>query len=164
MNYISTYASPVGEIKIIADETALKYLYFTDKNRINPSAEVNAVLRETQLIKAVKKWLDCYFNGEIPNVNFDLSPDGTEFQQLVWKELLKIPYGETVSYKSISQTVAVKLNKKAMSAQAVGGAVGRNPISIIIPCHRVIATNGNLTGYAGGIERKQYLLSLEKNK
>ena len=105
-----------------------------------------------------KNWLDRYFAGEIPSIKeIPLAPQGSNFRQAVWKILCKIPYGEVTTYGQISQ----KLGKGKMSAQAVGGAVGHNPISIIIPCHRVIGSNGNLTGYAGGLDKKIKLLELE---
>ena len=114
------------------------------------------ILRET------KKWLDEYFDGYNPSINrLKIAPEGTEFQKRVWQILCDIPYGQTTTYKSIAQTVAKQMNKPSMSAQAVGSAVGHNPISIIIPCHRVVGTDGSLTGYAGGLERKRMLLALE---
>ena len=111
----------------------------------------------------VKKWLERYFNGENPSIKeLPLAPQGNDFRQRVWDILCKIPYGETVTYGDIAKEIANSLGRKSMSAQAVGGAVGHNPISILIPCHRVIGVNGSLTGYAGGIERKKALLKLER--
>ena len=115
------------------------------------------------LLKA-KKWLDRYFKGEKPQISeLDLAPIGSDFAKNVWKLLCEIPYGEVTTYGEIAKKVAKIMNKTAMSAQAVGGAVGHNPISIIIPCHRVVGTNGSLTGYGGGIKNKVALLTLEKN-
>lgn len=108
-----------------------------------------------------KKWLDVYFSGEEPKFTPPLHPDGSTFRQAVWKILLQIPYGQTITYGEIARKMAELKNVSRMSAQAVGGAVGHNEISIIIPCHRVIGTNGSLTGYAGGIDRKLSLLELE---
>ena len=108
-----------------------------------------------------KRWLDIYFEGKEPDFTPKLCPEGTEFRQQVWQELLNIPYGKTTTYGTLSKQIAIQLNKQKMSAQAIGGAVGHNPISIIIPCHRVVGANGTMTGYAGGIWRKEYLLKLE---
>lgn len=109
-----------------------------------------------------KKWLDKYFKGENPNIKeLSLKPRGTDFRKIVWSYLLEIPYGKTTTYKDITDKIKKKLNKN-MSYQAVGSAIGHNPISILIPCHRVISVNGNLTGYAGGIDIKKKLLELEK--
>ena len=105
----------------------------------------------------VKKWLDDYFKGLNPDIDFKLKPDGTDFRLKVWKILSDIPYGKTITYGDIASKFSDK-----MSAQAVGGAVGRNPISILIPCHRVVGADGRLTGYAAGLERKIELLKLEK--
>ena len=108
-----------------------------------------------------KRWLDIYFEGKEPDFTPKLCPEGSEFRQQVWQELLNIPYGKTTTYGTLSKQIAIQLNKQKMSAQAIGGAVGHNPISIIIPCHRVVGANGTMTGYAGGIWRKEYLLKLE---
>lgn len=114
------------------------------------------------LVKA-KKWLERYFNGEEPQISeLDLAPRGSNFAKNVWKLLCEIPYGEVTTYGEIAQKVARIMNKSTMSAQAVGGAVGHNPISIIIPCHRVVGKNGSLTGYAGGIDKKIFLLKHER--
>ena len=117
--------------------------------------------RSHPILENTKLWLDAYFQGQIPQVSLPLAPEGTPFQRLVWDILLTIPYGETRSYGSIAREVAQQLGKAAMSAQAVGGAVGRNPISIVIPCHRCVGAKGQLTGYAGGLERKAWLLRHE---
>ena len=115
------------------------------------------------LIQA-EKWLDSYFNGKKPLINeLDLDPIGTDFRKEVWEILCEIPYGKTISYKDIADRIAKKRGIEKMSAQAVGGAVGHNPISIIIPCHRVVASNGELTGYAAGIDKKKFLLKHEKD-
>ena len=115
------------------------------------------------IFNETKLWLKNYFNGKKPNPkSLKIKIEGTNFRKIVWTTLLEIPYGKTISYQDLGKIVAKKLGKKKMSAQAIGGAVGHNPISIIIPCHRVIGTNGSLTGYAGGLEKKKYLLQLEK--
>ena len=111
---------------------------------------------------AAKDWLDRYFAGAKPAAaELPLAPSGGEFRQIVWDILREIPYGETVTYGDIAKKTAIRMNRESMSSQAVGGAVGHNPISIIIPCHRVIGANGSLTGYAGGIGTKIKLLELE---
>ena len=115
------------------------------------------------ILNKAKKWLDRYFKGERPSISeLDLEPMGSIFAKNVWKILCQIPYGELTTYGEIAKKMAKLMNKDKMSAQAVGGAVGHNPISIIIPCHRVVGKNGNLTGYAGGIDKKIKLLELEK--
>ncbi len=114
------------------------------------------------VFESAKRWLDRYFAGEEPVISeLPLAPVGSEFRQVVWNILCEIPYGEVVSYGEIARKTAEKMGKKRMSGQAVGGAVGHNPISIIIPCHRVVGSNGSLTGYAGGIQTKIKLLQLE---
>ena len=116
-----------------------------------------------QVFENTKKWLDRYFEKEKPSIKeIPIAPKGGEFRQKVWKILCEIPYGQTITYGEIAKRIAKQMNKEKMSAQAVGNAVGHNPISIIIPCHRVIGKNESLTGYAGGIERKKMLLELEK--
>lgn len=116
---------------------------------------------EDKILGDTKKWLDLYFSGEEPNFTPKLKLEGTEFRRDVWKILLEIPYGETLTYKDIAEKLMASGKYERMSAQAVGGAVGHNPLSIIIPCHRVVGTSGSLTGYAGGLGRKVKLLELE---
>ncbi|MGM9529892.1 MAG: methylated-DNA--[protein]-cysteine S-methyltransferase [Phascolarctobacterium sp.] len=129
-----------------------------DVNYVNDVKYANdAVLAKT------KQWLDEYFAGHCPDFTPPLKPQGTPFQELVWQLLLDIPYGATTTYGELAQAVAQRLGKERMSAQAVGQAVGRNPIAIIIPCHRVVGSKGQLTGYAGGLERKRALLELEQS-
>ena len=127
-----------------------------DKNKI--SGEKNC---DDKILGDAKKWLDLYFSGEEPNFTPKLKLEGTEFRRDVWKILLKIPYGETLTYKDIAEKLVASGKYERMSSQAVGGAVGHNPLSIIIPCHRVVGTSGSLTGYAGGLHRKVRLLELE---
>lgn len=118
---------------------------------------------DNKILIETKNWLDKYFSYKKPKISdLKISLNGTIFQKIVWELLIKIPYGEVITYKKLAEEVAKKLGKEKMSAQAVGGAVGHNPISIIIPCHRVVGTDGNLTGYAGGIDKKVKLLEHEK--
>ena len=127
-----------------------------DKNKVSGEK-----ICDDKILGDTKKWLDLYFSGEEPNFTPKLKLEGTEFRREVWKILLEIPYGETLSYKGIAEKLIASGKYERMSSQAVGGAVGHNPISIIIPCHRVVGTSGSLTGYAGGLARKVKLLELE---
>ena len=127
-----------------------------DKNKVSGEK-----ICDDKILGDTKKWLDLYFSGEEPNFTPKLNLEGTEFRRDVWKILLEIPYGETHTYKDIAEKLMASGKYERMSSQAVGGAVGHNPISIIIPCHRVVGTSGSLTGYAGGLARKVKLLELE---
>ncbi len=156
--FFTTYQSPIGELIIESDGTSLTALYLEDECDIEISKEVNS----PEIFNLVKAWLDAYFRQENPSLeNLPLKPKGNDFKQTVWNLLLKIPHGKTITYKDLAMQVATKRGIKTMSAQAIGGAVGNNPISIIIPCHRVIGQNNNLTGYAGGLDKKIALLKLE---
>lgn len=126
--------------------------------------EYNSVeCADIPVIQSAMQWLDAYFSGRVQSLaHIPLLPAGTSFQRQVWDILSDIPYGETVTYGQVSSCVAAALGKQRMSAQAIGSAIGRNPISILIPCHRVIGAEGGLTGYAGGIARKAFLLQLEQ--
>lgn len=147
--------SPLGEILLTTEEDALTGVWFAG-GRYAPAIE-NIGSQETPVLALGKQWLEIYFSGREPDFLPPLRLKGTPFQEAVWALLREIPYGQTVTYGQL----AVRLGKK-MSAQAVGGAVGRNPISIIVPCHRVVGADGSLTGYAGGLERKRFLLALER--
>ena len=149
MTYIQHYNSPLGGILLAADEIGLTGLWFEGQKYF-------AVLSEA------RRWLDIYFTGKEPDFLPPLHPTGSEFRKAVWEILLQIPYGQTTTYGEIARQLAEKQGLARMSAQAVGGAVGHNKISIIIPCHRVVGTNGSLTGYAGGIHKKEQLLELER--
>lgn len=153
-SFFTTAASPVGELTLTSDGEGLTGLYL-DGQRYFP--ELTGCVRRDGLPVFVltRAWLDLYFSGEQPLFTPPLSPVGTDFQLAVWAALAGIPYGDTVSYSDIADAVGCK------SARAVGTAVGKNPVSIIVPCHRVVGKNGALTGYAGGIERKRFLLELE---
>ena len=150
--YISWYDSPVGRLLLTCTDRGLTGLYM---NREVSLRQEHPVFRQTEI------WLDAYFQGENPLLTVPLALEGTAFQKLVWEMLLSIPYGETISYGTIAKEIARCLGKERMSAQAVGQAVGRNPVSILIPCHRVVGAEGRLTGYAGGMERKIWLLRHE---
>ena len=146
-----------------ADDDVLKGVWFEGQKYFASGLDKKETEdKETPVLKQTKEWLDLYFAGKEPEFLPPLAPEGSEFQKKVWKILLMIPYGKTMTYGEIGRKVAEMSGKKTMSAQAVGGAVGHNPISILIPCHRVVGTNGSLTGYAGGIEKKIGLLKLER--
>ena len=157
-----TYISPFGEILIAADDSGLTGLWFSGQKYFPVSLpeETPDPTAQHHLDEAIR-WLDLYFAGQKPNFTPKLHPAGTQFQHLIWALLLEIPYGETTTYGDLARKAAVILDRPHMSSQAVGGAVGHNPISIIIPCHRVLGANGQMTGYAGGIPRKEKLLTLE---
>ncbi len=162
MQYTSKYNSPLGEILLSADEIGLTGLWFKNQKYYALYLDKNNEEKETSIIRDAKKWLDIYFSGKEPNFKLPLHFIGTEFQKKVWEILLNIPYGTILTYGDIANILAKRECLKRMSAQAVGGAIGHNQISIIVPCHRVVGTNKSLTGYAGGIERKIKLLEIEK--
>lgn len=164
MYYSMIYNSPVGDLTIVSDEENLIGLWIKGQKYFFNSAPNDIVSNSNiPIMKQTKNWLDRYFNGENPNINeLPLKPDGSKFRQIVWNVLCQIPYGEVITYGEIAKDVGKILNKDRMSAQAIGGAVGHNPISIIIPCHRVVGSDGSLTGYAGGIDIKKKLLEHEK--
>lgn len=163
MIYITYYASPIGKLVLACKEGVLIGLWMEGQkyfmsNFVDEIEENDNVEPFTK----VKEWLERYFNNERPSVKeLPLSPQGSEFRKDVWDILCTIPYGETCTYKDIANLIAKRRGVDRMSAQAIGGAVGHNPISIIIPCHRVVGTNGSLTGYAGGIDKKVFLLKHE---
>lgn len=191
MLYKSKYKSPLGMITIVCNEKVLleagletqacllaESAQSISRNEIATvcgtgagEAGIKGKMTETEdagrknaleLMKRVLNWFDLYFAGKKPDPRMlPLAPRGSEFRQMVWQELLEIPYGKTTTYGAIAGNVARKLHKEKMSAQAVGGAVGHNPVAIIIPCHRVVGSNGSLTGYAGGLDIKYKLLRHE---
>ena len=163
MLYKATYFSPVGKITLASDGDNIIGLGLEGQKYYGGTLTEKCITRENiPVFLSAKAWLDKYFAGERPLIeNLPLLPKGGEFRQNVWKLLCQIPYGEVVTEGDIARKMAVVTGQPKMSAQAVGGAVGHNPISIIIPCHRVVGTNGSLTGYAGGIDVKIKLLTLE---
>ena len=162
MQYISHYSSPIGEILLAADDIGLTGLWFEGQKYFALSLDEEHEEREIPLFEKVKHWLDVYFSGKEPDFSIPLHAAGTAFQKEVWEILCSIPYGQTMTYGQIANQLAAKKGLPHMSAQAVGGAVGRNRISIIVPCHRVVGADGSLTGYAGGIDKKEKLLALER--
>lgn len=162
MMYTSHYDSPLGEILLAADDEGLSGLWFDGEKYYADYLDKEHRAKETKILKDTKKWLDIYFQGKEPDFMPPLHPVGSGFRRIVWDLLLQIPYGKTTTYGELAKKIAKKRGLACMSAQAVGGAVGHNEISIIIPCHRVVGTNGSFTGYAGGIDKKIALLKLEK--
>ncbi len=167
MQYTAKYQSPMGEILLAADEIGLTGLWFEGERfyadsldpehmEVTPSME-----KELSVFEAVKKWLDIYFSGKEPDFMPPVHMTGSPFRLSVWELLRQIPYGETVTYGELAKRSAKQRGLSHMSAQAIGGAVGHNEISIIIPCHRVVGADGSLTGYAGGVDKKERLLALE---
>lgn len=163
MYYKTYYDSPVGELTIVSDEHNLVGLWISgQKYYLDVLKQELIEEKETEILKHSKQWLDRYFHNEKPSITkLPLAPLGGDFRQLVWKILCEIPYGSVTTYGDIAKRIAWEMKKPSMSAQAVGNAVGHNPISIIIPCHRVVGTNGSLTGYAAGIDKKIQLLKFE---
>lgn len=155
MLFLTHYASPLGPILLAADETGLTGLWFEAQKYFPSFSGVEYQEKETPVLTETVRWLDVYFSGKDPDILPPLHPQGSPFRQAVWNILLTIPRGQTMTYGEIARRLGVR------SAQAVGGAVGHNPISILIPCHRVVGSDGSLTGYAGGVERKARLLQLE---
>ena len=155
MLFLTHYASPLGPILLAADETGLTGLWFEAQKYFPSFSGVEYQEKETPVLTETVRWLDVYFSGKDPGFLPPLHPQGSPFRQTVWDILLTIPRGQTMTYGEIARRLGVH------SAQAVGGAVGHNPISILIPCHRVVGSDGSLTGYAGGFDRKTRLLQLE---
>ena len=162
MQYISHYRSPLGDILLAADQNCLTGLWFEGQKYFALHLDKEREEKEIPVFEKTKEWLDIYFSGKEPDFTVPLRFIGRDFQKEVWKILCSIPYGQTMTYGEIAGKLAEKRGKKSMSAQAVGGAVGHNRISILVPCHRVVGSDGSLTGYAGGIEKKVKLLTLEK--
>ena len=161
MTFTQHYDSPLGGILLAADEIGLTGLWFDGEKYFADNLPAEHIQKETFILLEAKRWLDIYFTGKEPDFLPPLHPIGSAFRQSVWEILLQIPYGKTTTYGEIARQLAEKQKLPRMSAQAVGGAVGHNAISIMIPCHRVVGTNGSLTGYAGGIDKKAKLLELE---
>ena len=158
--YVSAFDSPFGHLTLTATETALTGLWLAGQ-RYAPACPEGIVHPDHIVFQQTRRWLEAYAaRSPLPPLP-RLAPSGTAFQQAVWRHLLNIPYGETTTYGAIA--AALRAEGQTASAQAVGGAVGRNPILILIPCHRVVGANGSLTGYAGGLELKRQLLSIECN-
>lgn len=161
MQYTCRYSSPLGGILLAADDKGLTGLWFDGEKYFAKKLDPEHAEKRTPILEAACRWLDDYFAGKNPAPFKPLHMIGTDFQKAVWNILLTIPSGSTMTYGGIARMIAEKRGLRRMSAQAVGGAVGHNEISVIVPCHRVVGTDGSLTGYAGGIGRKAALLRLE---
>ncbi len=162
MDYTYHYTSPLGGITLASDGKFLTGLCFDGQKHFADTLSVENSEAELPIFEQTISWLDIYFSGNNPDFTLPLRMRTTPFGKAVWKIMMTIPYGETMNYSKIADRIAKQKGIERMSAQAVGGAVGRNSISLIIPCHRVVGTNGSLTGYAGGIDKKIKLLTLEK--
>lgn len=157
MDYIAHYDSLLGGITLASDGRALTGLFFDGQKYFGSTLGARSEERaDLSVFDEARRWLEVYFSGQRPGTPPPLLLNGTPFQRRVWESLLSIPYGHTVTYGELAQRLGCR------SAQAVGGAVGRNPVSLIVPCHRVVGANGSLTGYAGGLDRKAALLKLEQ--
>lgn len=163
MQYIQKYHSPLGDITMASNGQELTGLWFDKQKYFADTLVPEYVEKNLPIFDQARHWLTVYFRGEIPNFTPPLSMQGSPFRLAVWDILKGIPYGKTITYGEIAASVAKQSGRTTMSAQAVGGAVGHNPISIIVPCHRVVGSNGSLTGYAGGLDKKIKLLTIEKS-
>lgn len=162
MEKTAVYLSPLGKILLAAEEEQITGLWFWGQKHFPQRLEGAPLTQGCPVLEQAKRWLCRYFAGERPEPFQQLLLRGTPFQREVWQLLRQIPYGETVTYGELSKVLAGRRGVPRFSAQAVGGAVGRNPISLLVPCHRVVGAGGSLTGYAGGLERKRRLLELER--
>lgn len=159
MLYFCDYMSPIGKLKLVSKDSKLVHIYLKGYNIKEEAIEKN----DEEILVKSKEWLDRYFNGckpKIEELNFEFV--GSEFEINVWNLLCEIPYGELTTYGDLAKKICKIMNKDRMSSQAIENAVGKNPLPIVVPCHRVVGTNGNLTGYTGGLDIKVKLLELEK--
>lgn len=160
--FLCYYPSKLGRLTLASDGENLTGLWIEGQKYYGAALpQQKQEGEEAPVFERTKQWLEIYFSGKEPDFSLPLAPKGSPFRQLIWELLLNIPYGKVTTYKALAKEAAARLGKKTMSAQAVGGAVGHNPVSIIIPCHRVVGTDNSLTGYAGGIDKKIKLLELE---
>ena len=162
MEYIHHYMSPLGGITIASDGEALTGLWFDGQKYFEANLSEEHEEKRLEIFDMTDKWLDIYFSGKAPDFTPPLCMKTTPFRKSVWEIMLTIPFGKTMTYGEIADRIAEMKGVRRMSAQAVGHAVGQNPISLIIPCHRVIGADGSMTGYAGGIDRKKKLLEMER--
>ena len=162
MEYTHHYASPLGGVTLASDGKALTGLWFDGQKHFAAGLDPAHAEKDLPVFEEAERWLDTYFAGRAPDFTPPLVLKATPFRRAVWELLLTVPYGRTVSYGELAAALAEKKDLARVSARAVGGAVGRNPVSLIIPCHRVVASDGSLTGYAGGLDRKRALLDMER--
>lgn len=161
MDYVAKYCSPLGMLGMVSDGESLKGLNFFSQSDSEETVLTGEHRDELPIFAEVRRWLDIYFKGGEPDFMPRIGLSGSKFQLEVWEALRRIPYGQVVTYGEIAEEIAEKRGIAKMSAQAVGGAVGRNPVGILVPCHRVIGKDGNLTGFGGGIRWKVGLLKIE---
>lgn len=161
MQYINYYSSPLGKITLASNGNELIGLWFEGQKYFGSTLNGEYKQKSLPVFEQTAKWLDIYFSGKNPDFTPPLFLSSTSFRNEVWKILLTIPYGKIMTYGEIAKLMAENRGVEKMSAQSVGGAVGHNPISIIVPCHRVVGTDGSLTGYAGGVDIKEKLLKFE---
>ena len=162
MQYLSHYESPLGAMTMASDGEHLTGLWFDGQKYDRSTIDDDAALQpHLPVFTQTAQWLDTYFEGADPDFTPPIRVEGSDFKKMVTSIMLSIPFGTTSTYAQIAAEVALRTGRKQMSAQAVGGAVGRNPISLIVPCHRVVASSGSLRGYAGGVDRKERLLDME---
>ncbi len=162
MDYTHRYDSPLGGMTMGSDGNALTGLWFDGQRHEAETLPADHTEKDLPVFEETARWLDAYFSGRIPDFTPPLCLRGTAFRRTVWEILLEIPYGRTVTYGDIAGRIARRQGKSRISARAVGGAVAHNPISLIVPCHRVVGSGGSLTGYAGGTDKKERLLEMEK--
>lgn len=159
--YTTEYETPIGKVLLASDGSALTGLWFFGAKHFAAGLDIASRRNELPIFDRAREWLDIYFSGREPGFTPPLNFRGSDFQTEVWSILRKIPYGQTATYGEISKRLAAARGTERMSARAVGAAVGRNPISIIVPCHRITGADGSLTGYAAGTDKKAFLLKLE---
>lgn len=166
MFYKSHYQSPLGRIEILCDDQAVKGVWFEHQKYYGAQFDLSQIKNEENIVtKKVESWLEQYFLGEQPLIGqLQLEPEVTDYRKKVLAILTQVSYGKTITYQEIANKISLENDGKKGAARSVGGAVGHNPISILIPCHRIIGSDGSLTGYAGGLERKIALLNLEGGK
>jgi methylated-DNA-[protein]-cysteine S-methyltransferase len=162
MDFLYEISSPLGEISVSSDGERIIGLWFKGQNFFRRTLASEVKVQDLPIFNTLRKWLAIYFRGDTPPFDLPLAPRGSSFQRSVWHILTTIPHGAITSYGEIAAMISADTGKN-MAAQPVGGAIAHNPISILIPCHRVVGADGGLTGYAGGIDKKGYLLTLEKH-
>jgi len=162
MDYLWHYDSPLGGMTMASDGQALVGLWFDRQRYFGAGPDPLVEPDRLPVFKDTCRWLDVYFAGGVPDFVPSLVLHGTPFREAVWDVLLTIPYGKTMTYGEIAAHIAGQRGRQRLSAQAVGGAVGHNPVAIIVPCHRVIGADGSMTGYAAGLDKKRFLLQLEQ--
>ncbi len=164
MEYVHRYDSPLGGVTMASNGEALTGLWFDGQRYFADGLSAELEEKELPVFALADRWLNIYFSGREPDFTPPLRLSGTPFRRAVWEVLLAVPYGQTVTYAQVAEAAAKRLGRPRSSARAAGGAVGRNPVSLIVPCHRVVGCGGALTGYAGGTDRKRRLLALEQEK